>query len=161
MDTYVIEVSKDAVDIELYRTSSLPAGELAAGIKNGVVLVGRLGGRSIAVCIIEKRGEIFEILHWAALPEFHKMGYGRELMLYALDYINVMGGRFVEMGAPNTDIQMFVLLQRLGFRVAGVRPDYYIESGKLPEKALDQLEMRDMLRYRMDLRELTENKEEI
>lgn len=138
------------IDTALLKRSKTPLPQLMMALKNGLTLGGMVDGVNVAVCIAEKRGEFYELIHLAVNPDYQKKGYGREILLHTLDYVRLLGGQYIETGAGNANVQMFMFLQRVGFRISGVTPDYYIYGNERPEVE-NAIVNRDMIRYHADL----------
>ncbi len=152
MENFSISINKDLVDVDLLLQDQLSLPEAMRQLNLCEAFVGVLSGRTVAVCLLAKRKNYYDIVNLAvaALPEDTGVIY--ELLMYVMDYVRVQGGRFVEIGMGNAELRRHALLIRLGFRVVGVWGDYFARGGETaqPGKVVN----RDLLRYRIDLNEL-------
>ncbi|MEO8448791.1 MAG: ribosomal protein S18-alanine N-acetyltransferase [Gemmatimonadota bacterium] len=81
----------------------------------------RLAGYLFARAI----GDEAEILNVAVLPEFRRLGVGRQLIAVALDRLVGHGIRKVFLEVRESNDPARGLYAGLGFRPVGMRPDYY------------------------------------
>lgn len=128
------------------------AGALRWSLKNlsDSVYVLEDGGRLVAAASVRFRREPCEIVELGVAPELQGSGYGRRLVGWLLEEARRRGKREVFLGMRSTSAGNIIFYQKCGFRVHGVRPDYFwyydepvYENGLL---------VRDMivLRYALD-----------
>ncbi|WP_375754098.1 GNAT family N-acetyltransferase [Vibrio sp. HN007] len=91
--------------------------------------------------------EIFNIAVW---PEFQGKGIGTALLKHVIEQLKKYGYKTVELGTGTFGYQL-TYYQRLGFRVEGVRKNFFIEHYEEPiyEHGLQHI---DMLRLALKLR---------
>ena len=133
--------------------SKIPLPQLMISAQRGLTLGLSVEGKCVAMSIVERRQSLFELMLLAVDPLHQRQGYARELLFHTMDYIRLLGGKTLDAGAGNADIQSFLFLQRHGFRVVGVIPDHYYSSNARPEVE-NSIVNRDMIRYSADLTEL-------
>ncbi|MCX7337773.1 MAG: N-acetyltransferase [Alphaproteobacteria bacterium] len=91
---------------------------------DGSIPVGFILGRGIVAdaALVE-----CEILTFAVLPEFQCQGVGRQLLDQLVQF--VPAPLFLEVATSNSPA--IALYQKAGFKIVGIRPDYYTDrSGK-------------------------------
>ena len=109
------------------------------------------GGRIVGAATVRLRREPCEIVELGVAVELQCRGYGRRLVGWLLEEARRRGKREVFLGTRSTSAGNIVFYQKCGFRVHGVRPDYFwyydepiYENGLL---------VRDMIVLRYDLDE--------
>lgn len=150
MSQFSIEINAGKIDAALLNIGGQPRADLVAAMDGGGhILAGMLDEKNIAVCAVQRKPAYDDIVYWSVLPDYRGKGYGRELLLYTLDYLQVLGNRAVEIGASNADVRLFSFYQALGFRVVGVVPDYFAGED-VPVHNGRVIKARDRLRYRIN-----------
>ncbi len=152
MDNFSIVANKDLADIDLLLREQPSLPEAMRQLNLCDTFVGVLGGQTVAVCLLARRKNYFEIVNLAvaSIPEESEVTY--QMLMYVMDYVRVQGGSYIEIGVGDGDFRRHALLIRMRFRVVGVWRDYFARS-KHAEQG-NRPAHRDMLRYRIDLNEL-------
>jgi ribosomal protein S18 acetylase RimI-like enzyme len=109
------------------------------------------GGRLVGAATVRFRREPCEIVELGVARELQGRGYGKRLVRWLLEEACRRGEREVFLGTRSTCAGNLIFYQKCGFRVHGVRPDYFwyydepvYENGLL---------VRDMIVLRYDLAE--------
>ena len=93
---------------------------------------------------------LFELMNIAVAEDYQRIGLGRWLLGHAIGLAESKGARAVEVGTGNSSFGALKFYQRAGFRVVGVRPNYFVEN--YPEPIVeDGLPCVDMIRLRLEL----------
>lgn len=150
MEEFTIVMDKEKCRMDLLTMSDPSLPQVMRQLNLCTAFAGLLGDKNIAVCLLEQRGDFYEVVNFAVDTFYQGRGFGKEILYYVLDYVKAMGGTAVEIGAGNAKIQLFGMLQKLGFRVVAVWPDHYYEDYR-QASVENSIFNRDMIRYRMDL----------
>ena len=93
---------------------------------------------------------LFELMNIAVVEGFRGTGLGRWLLGHAIGLAESKGARAVEVGTGNSSFGALKFYQRAGFRIVGVRANYFVEN--YPEPIVeDCLPCVDMIRLRLEL----------
>lgn len=68
------------------------------------------------------------ILNIAIHPEYRNKGYGSLLLKFSLDYLYKNSGKVMTLEVRRSNIQAIALYKKFGFRVVGIRKNYYISN---------------------------------
>lgn len=153
-DNFLILMNRDALSLELLKTADSSLPRIMRHIGTCIPFAGVINGETIAVCLVEDKGSICDIVNLAVRYDKQHMGYGKEILAYVLDYLKSHGTQYVDTGCGNSDIRLLAFLQRAGFRFHEIWPDYYIDDSKIPSVE-NSIIRRDMVRFRNDLNEKT------
>ena len=151
MEGFKIVTDKDKIDVDLLLTADPSLPQVMRNLNQSYSFAGLLGDRTVAVCLLDKKDDVYDIVNLAIKQDFQNKGLAKEMVRFALDYVRAHGGRYVEAGAGNSNIPMYVLLQKLGFRVVGVWKNHFISDTPQPHTA-NFIVDRDMIRFQLDLR---------
>lgn len=154
LNGYEVVMDKERVNIDLLLQNEPSLPEAKRQLNLCQAFVGLLDGKDVAVALLTKRKGYFDIVNLGVNPSYQDTPAEYELLLFMLDYIRVHGERFLEIGVPSVDFRRHALLIRLGFRVVGVWANHCNGEVHTLEDG-SQITNRDMLRYRIDLQELT------
>lgn len=149
---FIIVNDRSKIDMDLMRTADDSLPRVMQYMNSAIPFAGLVDGQTVAVCMMEERDGLYNIVNFAVKEDHQGKGYSREILLYALDYVRTQGGRYVEIGCGNANLRLIAMYQKLGFRFIGVWPDYYLSDSKVPEVE-NSIVNRDMVRFRMDLQE--------
>lgn len=113
---------------------------------------GMIGEKNVASCLLDEQniaGGVCDVTNIAVAEGYAGSGFRHDLLIYVMDYARTKGFRFLEIGAGNADLDSHKALQKMGYRVIGVIPDYYQSDAK--SLAVEHgIVNRDMIRYRVD-----------
>ncbi|HEY4390321.1 MAG TPA: GNAT family N-acetyltransferase [Paenibacillus sp.] len=100
--------------------------------------------------LIPTHPRTIEIVNIAVAEKHHGRGFGKKLVLQAIEEARRLGARSVEIGTGNSSLIQLRLYQRCGFRITGVDQDFFVRNYE-EEIIEDGLPCRDMIRLRLDL----------
>ncbi|MGJ7093134.1 GNAT family N-acetyltransferase [Vibrio hannami] len=107
-------------------------------------------GKLAGVCVTNSESsDVSEIFNIAVWPELQGRGIGTSLLRYVLEQLSDRGFKKVELGTGTFGYQL-TYYQRFGFRVEGVRKNFFTDNYEQPiyEHGLQHI---DMLRLFLDL----------
>ena len=153
MSVFTIEIDKDKVDIDLLLTADPSLPKAVRTLNTSTPFVGVADGQVVGACLVERKEQIYDIIYHVVDVAFQGKGYGRLLLQHVLEDIKAKGGRYIEVGCGNANIPLLSLYQKLGFRILGVWPDYYLMDNRMATIE-NSIFNRDMVRFRLDLHEI-------
>lgn len=103
-----------------------------------------------AYVMIRTRPSTLELVNIAVSEEYQGKGFGKKLILSAIEMAKKKDVKVLEVGTGNSSIYQLALYQKCGFRIVGIDRDFFrihyndriIENG---------IECIDMIRLRIDL----------
>ena len=147
-----IVMDRDKLDMDLIRTADDSIPRVMRYINTCIPFVGLDNDKAEAICLVEAKPELHDIVIHAISHEGEGNGYEKEMLLYVLEYLRQNGVRWVEIGCGNACMESMELYQKVGFRFIGVWPDYYMGDSKIAVVKKSIIN-RDMVRMRADLNE--------
>lgn len=100
--------------------------------------------------LIPTRPKTAEIVNIAVNEDFHGQGYGKQLVLHAIETAKHEGYKTVEIGTGNSGVVQLALYQKCGFRMTSIDRDFFIRHYDKPifENGIQVI---DMVRLSQDL----------
>ncbi|WP_029329100.1 GNAT family N-acetyltransferase [Lentibacillus jeotgali] len=100
--------------------------------------------------LIPTRPETAEIVSVAVNEDFHGQGYGKQLVLHAIETAKHEGYKTIEIGTGNSGVVQLALYQKCGFRMISIDRDFFIRHYDKPifENGIQVI---DMVRLSQDL----------
>ena len=100
--------------------------------------------------LIPTRPETIEIVNVAVDESFHGQGFGKKLILHAIEESKKLGYKTIEIGTGNSGVNQLALYQKCGFRMIGVDRDFFVRHYDEPifENGIQVI---DMVRLSMDI----------
>ncbi|GIN99884.1 putative N-acetyltransferase YvbK [Brevibacillus halotolerans] len=108
-------------------------------------------GRIIGTYVlIPTRPETVELVNVAVDEELHGKGYGKQLVLHAIESARLNHYKTIEIGTGNSSVVQIALYQRCGFRMTHIDKDFFIRHYDEPifENGIQCI---DMVRLSQDL----------
>jgi len=100
--------------------------------------------------LLPTRPETVELVNIAVIEAQHGKGFGKQLVINAIEVAKSKGYRTIEVGTGNSSIGQLALYQKCGFRITGVDIDFFIRH--YPEEIFENgIQCRDMVRLSQDL----------
>lgn len=125
-DSPTFLIDREKIDIGLFQQANYKLHDIALFLSSSVPFVEIADGETVAQCLLEDKGSYMDITHSAYKTE----GALIDLLLHIVEYYKAQGKASVEIGCGNADVGTFALLQRIGFRVIGVRTDFFLSDLK-------------------------------
>ncbi len=100
--------------------------------------------------LLPTRPETVELVNIAVSENTQGKGFGRQLLMDAIQKSKAEGYKTIEVGTGNSSIGQLALYQKCGFRITGVDRDFFIRhyENKIFENGIW---CRDMIRMSQDL----------
>ncbi|MBB4862003.1 ribosomal protein S18 acetylase RimI-like enzyme [Pseudomonas nitritireducens] len=93
---------------------------------------------------------VAEITSVAVEEEWQERGLGRRLLLAAIEQAREAGLQRLTIATGNSSLAQLGLYQRVGFRIVGIDPDYFVRH--YPEPIVENgIQCRDQIRLALDL----------
>lgn len=100
--------------------------------------------------LLPTRPETVELVNIAVTEALHGKGFGKQLVINAIEVAKKKGYRTIEVGTGNSSIGQLALYQKCGFRITSIDIDYFIRH--YPEEIFENgIQCRDMVRLSQDL----------
>ena len=109
----------DAAAGDCYAYAPLKAGDQPRGVLKAA------GGAIAAFCCVWVVLDELHINNVAVRPEFRRRGFARMLLEHVMDEATRRGATRATLEVRRSNVGALRLYERLGFSVAGVRPNYY------------------------------------
>jgi len=102
------------------------------------------------IVLIRTRPETIEIANIAVREDHQNKGFGKRLVLFAIDKAKEQHIKTIEIGTGNSGLSQLALYQKCGFRITGVDRDFFIRhyKDKIYENGIQVI---DMIRLSLDL----------
>lgn len=151
MEGFEIATGRENIDPALLMRSDPSIARVMGQINLCTCFAGIYNGKNAAACLLnEQVGDgVCDVVNLAVADEFRGQGIYREMLLRVMDYAREKGFLYLEIGAGNADLDAHETLQKMGFRVARVIPDYF-QSGGHSFVVQNGIVNRDQLHYRVD-----------
>ncbi|MDT8861033.1 GNAT family N-acetyltransferase [Alkalihalobacillus sp. MEB130] len=120
-------------------------------LSRGICYVAEIGNHIVGVYVLlPTRPDTIELVNIAILKQEQGKGFGKTLVLDAVNQARARGYKTVEIGTGNSSIQQLALYQKCGFRICGIDVDFFIRhySEDIYENGIH---CRDMIRLYQDL----------
>ncbi|NEZ41705.1 GNAT family N-acetyltransferase [Paenibacillus alvei] len=79
-----------------------------------------------AVLLLPTRPHTLELINVAVYEAWHGRGYGKQLVLHAIQSARELGYRVMEVGTGNSSLSQLGLYQKCGFRICGIDTDFFV-----------------------------------
>ncbi|WP_078410698.1 GNAT family N-acetyltransferase [Priestia abyssalis] len=120
-------------------------------VQRGECFVAENDGQIIGVYVLlPTRPETVELVNIAVIEAQNGKGFGKQLIMNAIEVAKLRRYRTIEVGTGNSSIGQLALYQKCGFRITGVDIDFFIRH--YPEEIFENgIQCRDMIRLSQDL----------
>lgn len=100
--------------------------------------------------LIPTRPETVEIVNVAVNEDYHGQGFGKQLVLHAIETAKRKGYKTIEIGTGNSGVVQLALYQKCGFRMTSIDRDFFVRHYDEPifENGIQVI---DMVRLSQDL----------
>lgn len=145
-----ILVGREHIDPRLPMQSDPSLARVMGHLNQCVCFAAMEGETNVAACLLSEQSDgVCDIVNFSVSGDSQEHGVGKELLLHVMNYAREKGFRYLETGVGNSDLGAHDSLQKTGFRIIGVTPNYYLADGKSPI-VQNGIVNRDMVRYRVD-----------
>ncbi|MDQ0157620.1 GNAT family N-acetyltransferase [Robertmurraya andreesenii] len=120
-------------------------------VSRGKCFIMNLNGLNVGTYVlIPTRPETVEIVNVAVNENYHGQGYGKQLILHAIETAKREGYKTIEIGTGNSGVVQLALYQKCGFRMTSIDRDFFIRHYDEPifENGIQVI---DMVRLSQDL----------
>lgn len=100
--------------------------------------------------LIQTRPQTIELVNIAVDEAFQGRGFGKKLVLDAVEQAKLLKAKTIEIGTGNSSIQQLALYQKCGFRITGIDKDFFTRHYH-EEIYENGIQCVDMIRLSMDL----------
>lgn len=100
--------------------------------------------------LLPTRPMTVELVNVAVIEPMQGKGYGKELVLHAIETARSAGYQTIEVGTGNSGIGQIALYQKCGFRICGIDKDFFVRHYSKPIYE-NGIQCRDMIRMYQDL----------
>jgi ribosomal protein S18 acetylase RimI-like enzyme len=129
-----------------------PSEEMIMGyLQRGTCYVAEYENSIVGVFVLlPTRPGTIELVNVAVLKRHQGKGFGKKLVMFAIEKARESGYQSIEIGTGNSSIGQLALYQKCGFRIIGIDPDFFIThySEEIYENGI---QCRDMIRLKLDL----------
>ncbi|MDQ0268543.1 GNAT family N-acetyltransferase [Cytobacillus purgationiresistens] len=100
--------------------------------------------------LIVTRPETVEIVNVAVNEDYHGNGFGKQLVLHAIEMAKQQGYKTIEIGTGNSGVIQLALYQKCGFRMTSIDRDFFLRH--YDEQIFENgIQVIDMVRLSQDL----------
>ncbi|WP_080875672.1 GNAT family N-acetyltransferase [Oceanobacillus timonensis] len=108
-------------------------------------------GKVIGVYVLlPTRPDTMELVNVAVDETSHGQGWGKQLVLHAIQEAKQQGYRTLEIGTGNSGVNQLALYQKCGFRMVSIDRDFFLRHYEEPIFE-NGMQVVDMVRLEMDL----------
>lgn len=148
MNLCIQEATNEQIDllVSLLRDADEDEGRMRAILSESTSYLAREGERFVGAVTVHWREEESEIEYISVIPELRGKGYGKAILESVLVEARVRGVPSLLVGTANGSLENIAFYQKCGFRIDGVRRDFfaYIQ----PPVSEHGIPTRDMLMFR-------------
>ena len=120
-------------------------------LRRGECYVGEEVGQVIGVYVlVETKLDTIELINVAVAKDSSGKGFGKQLVMNAIEQARIKGYKVIEVGTGNSSIGQLALYQKCGFRIDGIDKDFFLQhySEDIWENGI---QCRDMIRLSQQL----------
>jgi ribosomal protein S18 acetylase RimI-like enzyme len=125
--------------------------QVEAYLADGICYVAALADTIVGEFVLVAIGpRIHELVNIAVAEGYQGRGWGKLLVRAAIAEAKQLGAATLEVGTGNSSLQQLALYQKCGFRIVGVRPDFFKDhyAAEIYENGIRCL---DMIRLSLSL----------
>lgn len=100
--------------------------------------------------LLRTRPDTVELVNVAVDENYHGQGFGKQLVLHAIQEAKRKGYRTIEIGIGNSGVTQLALYQKCGFRMVSIDRDFFLRHYEEPIYE-NGIQVVDMVRLEMDL----------
>ncbi|WP_054705089.1 GNAT family N-acetyltransferase [Bacillus sp. JCM 19041] len=100
--------------------------------------------------LIPSRPETVELVNVAVDEAYHGKGYGKQLVLHAIEMAKEQDFKTIEIGTGNSGVVQLALYQKCGFRMTSIDRDFFLRHYDEPIYE-NGIQVIDMVRLSQDL----------
>lgn len=116
----------EAYPIELLLLADPSEKHIKRYLERGKCYIGEEDGEIIGVFILlSTRPGTIELVNIAIVEQHQGKGFGKTLIMNAINKAKEQGYKVIEVGTGNSSIDQLALYQKCGFRITGVDVDFF------------------------------------
>lgn len=100
--------------------------------------------------LLPTRPDTVELVNVAVDENYHGQGFGKQLVLHAIQEAKRKGYRTIEIGTGNSGVTQLALYQKCGFRMVSIDRDFFLRHYEEPIYE-NGIQIVDMVRLEIDL----------
>ncbi|WP_426414686.1 GNAT family N-acetyltransferase [Aestuariirhabdus sp. LZHN29] len=94
-------------------------------LPNAALLVAYAQHRKVGVAVLTCNGEEYELKNIAVIADQQRKGIARQLIAAIKARAKSLGANSISVGTGNSSLGQLALYQKTGFRISGVRTDFF------------------------------------
>jgi ribosomal protein S18 acetylase RimI-like enzyme len=120
-------------------------------LRKGICFIGEENGQPVAEYVLVDRGQgIAELINIAVAETHRGRGYGKKMVLHAIEETRRRGFSGIEVGTGNSSIDQIAFYQKCGFRIAGIIKNFFLDN--YDEEIVENgIQCTDMIRFYLPL----------
>lgn len=120
-------------------------------VSKSEIYIASIGNIIIGAYVLTKiSSDVIELKNIAVEKKYQRKGFGKKLVLDAIQRTKDKGYKRIEVGTGNSSLSQLALYQKCGFRIVGIDKDFFIRNYK--ENIMENgIRCVDMIRLSIDL----------
>lgn len=123
--------------------------EVMKYLQRGELWLAEINGKIVGeMVLLQTSKEVVEIMNIATDVKMRSKGIGTKLLRRARQRAKVLGAKRLEVGTGNSSFRQLQFYQRFGFRIFGVKPNFFVGRYRRTYKT-NGVVLRDMICMQM------------
>jgi ribosomal protein S18 acetylase RimI-like enzyme len=146
--------NEEPIPYELLLQADPSQKRIESYIKNSRCRIAQLFDDTIGICVLltknDSQNDSAEIMNISIVEKFQGQGYGKALVLDAVEIARFNKIQTLHVGTGNSSIAQLGFYQRCGFRITGIDFDFFTKN--YPEEIIENgIVCRDLIQMTMTL----------